>query len=287
MKQINKFEEEIDLIDLLKKLWKHNLKILASVSFSLLGTFIFLSLNPLKFTVSTPFSKINETEKLKYSFLNIALTAKNINLIDRNFLLNFYKDKLRENAIEVLDEYNIISKSSFKTNQEFDSNLDKVFMVKGPFEPRNELKKHFQIIIVTDKIAKGVEVIKEIDQRTNEKTRVEITQLLEKITYRLKEQYSEAERNLNDNLKQNSFNSNYLILNNYLALKEKNNLFLLKNALKDSPLMDVNSFRATKLNLKSTQYNNPYYLLYLIILLISFMSSSIYILKFIEISDKE
>tara|TARA_B100000287_G_scaffold402926_1_gene424265 strand:- start:398 stop:1261 length:864 start_codon:yes stop_codon:yes gene_type:complete len=287
MNQINRSEEEIDLIDLFKKLWKHKYKIFSSVTLSIIGTFIFLLINPTKSIVSTPFTYITEEEKLKYALLNRSLINRNLYPIDLGFLKNYYKELIEETAIEVLDEYDIISKSSYTSNEEFEFAFKKIFFVKGPFAAKNELKDYSLINLTIQNEEIWEEVINEIDERTNEKVRVEINNYIKNIISKLEAQYIEADKNIKLFAKEENINTNYLILNNYLALKEINDLFVLKDTFRESPIVNEDEFRATQLVLGSTEFEDPRNIIYFLTFFISFSSSSIYILRFLENNNKK
>ena len=279
MNNIHNIEEEIDLINLTKLIWKRKYKILSSVTASLIGTYILLLIIPLKFVASTPFTYINEEEKFKYSLLNVELTKLNLPKINVEFLKNYYREMLRESAIEVLDEYGIISSSSYKTREEFEVAFDRIVSIKGPYKRKASSKPYSLINLTMDNIETWEILINEIDKRATKKTRLQINQSQEKIISGLEDQFSKADQNIDKLTKQKSLRTNYLILNNYLALKQINDLYLLKESLKESPINDENDFKATYLNLKGTKFREPKPLIYLLVLFISLILSCIYTIR--------
>lgn len=276
MNQNNKFEAEIDLVDLLKKLWKNNLKIFTSVSISLIVTFIFLLINPLKTKVSVPYSSISFSEQLKYKILNLAIFSQ-LNKEENNFfnpetLMNIYREQLSDAAATVLEEYNIITRKSFKTNNEFISNLKKIFILEGPYS--NQIGKYYTLNLNLQNIEYSEEIIKKIDKRANESVREIINGTIENyISY---QKSKILEKNIIDEKRFKELNSNFETQANV------NNLIY---HYESSPLFKEDKFRATQLNLINTSFYNPQHLIYFLVLFISFSSSSIYILSFINHKD--
>lgn len=282
--------DEIDLIYLSKKLWENNLKIFTSISISLLGTFIVLLINPLKTNVSIPFSSLSDSEELKYAFLNSALSSQlgaqlseDSTLVNKEVLNSLYIYNLKKAAGEVLEEYDLITKESFKTNREFNLILEEIFRINGPFEPKQDLSEHYIMNLKLDNINLWEEIIKKIDEKANESARVVFKELFENLISNIEEELKILENTIADKKDFKELNSNFIFNNNYFETLSRANK--LKNYYESSPLNNKNEFRATELKLLDASFNNYQNLIYLLVLFISFSSSSIYILKFVNNKD--
>tara|TARA_Y100000389_G_C17405438_1_gene487743 strand:+ start:303 stop:1424 length:1122 start_codon:yes stop_codon:yes gene_type:complete len=178
-----KFNDELDLFDIIHHLWDNKIKILILTTVFLISGYIYyLSLNK-NYLATTNIKPISNFEQQKYKFYN-ALAGEGGMNIDKNKLYNLFISKIQ--TVEIIQEgiskFKLIDKDNFKNEDEYNEEIERnavliIDEMNAPFineKDKTKNKPYWQYNFEISNRLIWNNFLKYIEKKTNEEIRMSL-----------------------------------------------------------------------------------------------------------------
>ena len=139
------YDDEIDLLNVIKTIWDGKWKIASIIAVSLLSVFGFSIVLPnTTFTAMTDVKPITSFEFDKYKLFNVT----GIFEVKKDGLLNLYIEQIEEGSLleTGIDKFNLINKDNFDNENEYRDAIEKFaseIKVLKPIKEKNKIRLHY------------------------------------------------------------------------------------------------------------------------------------------------
>ena len=178
----DKYDNEIDLLNVIKTIWDGKWKIAFIISVSLLPVIGFNILKPSPpFTALTEIKPITSLEFDKYLMFNSSLKfiEKKESKITKETLLTEYVEQIEEGSIleTAIDKYNLINKDNFDSESDYNEAVGKFaskIEVLKPIKNKNETRLHHVLSAEYDDKDKWKDLLAFVNNEANRRVKATI-----------------------------------------------------------------------------------------------------------------